>query len=104
MPILRELPASSGSLAVALNVLGRTTSIGGVKIYVDGNALLRAVLDADADADGAVTLAELGAVDVAGLGYAVGQYSEVTTLADFVAFLTQTLGHVDGEGHCQVDI
>jgi hypothetical protein len=34
----------------------------------------------------------------------VGQYSDVTTLADFVGFLTQTLGHVDGEGHCQVDL
>jgi len=64
----------------------------------------QAIVDADTDADGEVTLAELEAVDVAGLGYTVGQYSEVTNLAEFVTFLTRTLGHVDGEGHCQVDL
>ena len=64
----------------------------------------QAIADADADADGVVTLAELEAVPVATLGYQVGQYSEVTNLAQFVGFLTQTLGHVDGEGHCQVDL
>ncbi len=85
-------------------------TIHGDHLFYDGleneDAAVRgqAVADADADADGAVTLAELEAVSVASLGYAVGQYSDVTTLADFVGFLTQTLGHVDGEGHCQVDL
>lgn len=64
----------------------------------------RAIVDADADADGVVTQAELAAVAVAPLGYTVGQYSEVTDLGAFVAHLTRTLGHVDGEGHCQVDL
>lgn len=64
----------------------------------------QAILDADADEDGEVTLAELEAVPVAPLGYSVGQYSDVNTLGQFVRFLTQTLGHVDGEGHCQVDL
>jgi len=58
---------------------------------------------ADADADGAITRAELEAVDVAQTGYGVGQYSEVTDLWSFVEHLTRTLGHIDGEGHCQVD-
>ncbi|MEL6348517.1 MAG: hypothetical protein AAFV53_35750 [Myxococcota bacterium] len=62
------------------------------------------IIDADADGDGDVTLDELSAVSTAGLGYRVGQYSEVTDLGAFVTFLTRTLGHVDGEGHCQVDL
>jgi hypothetical protein len=57
---------------------------------------------ADADADGEVTRAELEAVDVATTGHGVGQYSDVTNLWLYVEHLTQTLGHIDGEGHCQV--
>ena len=57
---------------------------------------------ADADADGTITRAELEAVDVAQTGYGVGQYSDVTDLWAFVEHLTRTLGHIDGEGHCQV--
>lgn len=62
------------------------------------------ILQADADGDGSVTLDELSAVSIAGLGHTVGQYSEVTDLAAFVTHLTRTLGHVDGEGHCEVDL
>ncbi len=58
---------------------------------------------ADADADGSITREELEAVDIATTGYGVGQYSEVTNLWQFVEHLTRTLGHIDGEGHCQVD-
>lgn len=64
----------------------------------------QALVDADTDGDGAVTMAELEAVDVAPLGYSVGQYSDVTDLGAFTTFLMGTLGHVDGEGHCQVDL
>ncbi len=70
----------------------------------DANVRGEAIVNADQDGDGAVTQSELAAVSVAELGYAVGQYSEVTHLADFIAFLTQTVGHVDGEGHCAVDL
>ena len=85
-------------------------TIHGDHLFYDGleaaDAVIRgqAFVDADADGDGEVTLAELGDVDVASLGYSVGQYSSVTDLAGFVTFLTQTLGHVDGEGHCQVNL
>lgn len=64
----------------------------------------QAIVDADADADGEVTMDELEAVSVAELGYDVGSRSEVTDLGAFVAYLSQTLGHVDGEGHCQVEM
>ncbi|MCB9792055.1 MAG: hypothetical protein H6741_04955 [Alphaproteobacteria bacterium] len=63
-----------------------------------------ALLDADADADGDLTLEELAEVPVAPLGYGVGPYSEVSDLRGFVTHLTRTLGHVDGEGHCEVDL
>jgi hypothetical protein len=85
-------------------------TIHGDHLFYDGlenpDAVVRglAIFESDADGDGKVTMAELDAVSVAPLGYEVGQYSAVTTLGDFVAFLTQTLGHVDGEGHCQVDL
>ena len=85
-------------------------TIHGDHLFYDGlenpDALLRGqpIVDADADGDGVVTQDELAAVDVAGLGYAVGQHSEVSDLGGFVDVLTQTLGQVDGEGHCQVDL
>lgn len=62
------------------------------------------IVDADADEDGSVTHAELAAVSIAPTGYSVGQYSDVTDLDQFITFLTRTLGHVDGEGHCQVNL
>lgn len=69
----------------------------------DAGVAFGVLADADADGDGEITRAELEAVDVAGTGYGVGQYSEVTGLWAFVAHLTRTLAHIDGEGHCQVD-
>jgi hypothetical protein len=63
-----------------------------------------AIADADADGDKDITLDELATVGVAGLGYDVGPYADVADLRAFVTFLTQTLGHIDGEGHCQVDL
>jgi hypothetical protein len=63
----------------------------------------QAIVDADADADGVVTLAELEAVSVEALGYPVGTHTEITHLADFIAQLVSGVGHVDGEGHCYVD-
>lgn len=70
----------------------------------DAQLQAEAWVAADADGDGVLTETELEAVSVAALGYSVGRYSEVTDLRAFVAHLTQTLGHVDGEGHCDVDL
>jgi hypothetical protein len=77
-------------------------AIHGDHLFYDGlenpDAVVRgvAIAEADADADGTVTLDELDAVHVAGLGYEVGQYSDVTTLGEFVTFLTRTLGQPRG--------
>lgn len=95
--------ATGGSSTTELTVHGDHffyDGLDGDDAVVQGSAIVAA----DADDDGEVTLAELAAIDVATLGYDVGPYSDVTTLADFVTFLTRTLGHVDGEGHCQVDL
>ncbi|MEZ4235554.1 MAG: hypothetical protein R3F59_05200 [Myxococcota bacterium] len=62
----------------------------------------RAVLDADTDGDGEITLEELDAVSIPALGYTVGEYSDVLTLRQFVSHLSRTIGHVDGEGECRV--
>lgn len=69
----------------------------------DAEVRLQTLVDADADADGVLTRAELEAVDIASTGYGVGQQSQVTDLWGYVEHLTRTLGHIDGEGHCQVD-
>lgn len=60
------------------------------------------IADADADDSGDVTLAELAAVDITDLeNYQVGNNTSVTTLAAFIAAQVPTLGHIDGEGHCE---
>lgn len=61
-----------------------------------------AIVAADTNSDGTVTQAELAAVSVPALGYGVGSQSDVSNLDQFIASLTRSLGHVDGEGHCQV--
>lgn len=68
------------------------------------DAVLRAqpMVDADGDGDGVVTLDELAVVDVAALGHRVGQQSDITDLASFVTYLVGGVGHVNGEGHCDV--
>lgn len=57
---------------------------------------------ADADGDGEITRAELEAVDIRPLAnYQVGNLIEITDLWRFVAQQTTTIGHIDGEGHCE---
>lgn len=63
----------------------------------------KAVLDADADGDGAVTQAELAAVPLTTLPlgrYGTGGASGVKTLNDFVRALGRSVGHYRGEGEC----
>lgn len=63
-----------------------------------------AIAAADADADGAVTLEELARVDLTTLPstqYGGGDMGRVRTLRDFVTAISATIGHFDGEGHCQ---
>jgi hypothetical protein len=64
----------------------------------------REILAADGDGDGEITLEELETVSIPSLGFGVGEFSDVVTLRDFVEHLTQTLGHIDGEGECRVEL
>lgn len=58
------------------------------------------VASADTDEDGFVTKAELEALDITGQSrYQVGSMP-ITDLWGFVDAQAKTLGHIDGEGHC----
>lgn len=73
---------------------------------VDHDAVLRfaPLAAADADADGEITTAELAAfsgTDFQALDhYDVPAGSEVDNLWDYLSAQIETLGHIDGEGHC----
>jgi len=63
------------------------------------------IADADADADGNVTLDELAKVKLAAIPaergpYGTGSAAGVNDLGSFVAALTRTIGHFRGEGEC----
>lgn len=60
--------------------------------------LFQALADADADADGNITQAELAATDIG--AYDPGSEDGVDDLWAWLVAQTRTLGHVDGEGHC----
>jgi hypothetical protein len=61
-----------------------------------------ALVAADSDGDGDLTRAELEGAQVAPLGYTVGSHAEVSDLWAFLEVQTRSLGHIDGEGHCEV--
>jgi hypothetical protein len=64
------------------------------------NVAFQALADADADADDVITLAELDAVNISGFErYQVGSL-DIANLGDFVRHMASTVGHIDGEGHC----
>ena len=72
----------------------------------DAKVRVDTIANADADADGKITLEELGAVQLAdaqkvpaGL-YGTGSASNVNDLRAFVEALSRTLGHFRGEGEC----
>jgi hypothetical protein len=55
----------------------------------------------DANADGAVTQEELAAVDItAEARYQVGSH-DIKDLWSFIAYQATTVGHINGEGHCE---
>lgn len=68
------------------------------------NVAFDLVAAADTDADGEVTEAELRALDITTqTRYQVGSRS-VTELWSYIEVQTGTLGHIDGEGHCEVAV
>ena len=58
----------------------------------------QALADADADDDGVTTRAELEAADIG--SYDPGSAGDVNDLWTWLIAQSRTLGHVDGEGHC----
>ncbi len=58
----------------------------------------QALADADADGDEAITRAELEAADIG--SYDPGSAADIDNLWGWLVAQTGTLGHVDGEGHC----
>ena len=60
--------------------------------------VFQGLADADADADGEITRAELEAADIGGLD--PGSDGSVDDLWSWLVAQNATLGHVDGEGHC----
>jgi hypothetical protein len=65
------------------------------------NVAFDLVAASDADGDGTVTKEELQARDITGEArYQVGS-RDITNLWDFIDAQTATLGHIDGEGHCE---
>ncbi|MCA9545801.1 MAG: hypothetical protein KC613_15460 [Myxococcales bacterium] len=66
------------------------------------NVAFQALADADADGDGAITPAELAAIDITGFArYQVGSNTAITDLWAFLEAQSRTVGHIDGEGHCE---
>lgn len=64
----------------------------------DPDLVFQALADADENDDGEITPQELGD---RGIGsYDVGNNSEIDNLWAWLVAQSQTLGHVDGEGHC----
>jgi len=58
---------------------------------------------ADVDGDGAVTLAELQAQSLSGqTRYQVGG-RDIDNLHGFIEAQARTLGHINGEGHCEIE-
>jgi hypothetical protein len=65
------------------------------------NVAFDLIAASDADMDGTVTKAELLARDITTEArYQVGS-RDVTNLWDFMSVQTTTVGHIDGEGHCE---
>ena len=68
------------------------------------NVAFDLIATADANNDGTITEVELAGVDITGeTRYQVGSRTEIGTLWAFIEAQTATLGHIDGEGHCEVE-
>lgn len=71
----------------------------------EGGPRFQAYADADANGDGAVTLAEMDAVPLYTIPvekgtYGTGALGNVNTLGQYVRTLARTIGHYRGEGSC----
>lgn len=69
----------------------------------DPRVTFSVLASADADRDGEVTTEELSAFDIRALDSHATGSTGIEDLGAFVAHLTHTLGHIDGEGHCRTE-
>jgi hypothetical protein len=99
------LVVTSGSAATAAQLTFHADHL-----FYDGlqnpDAKMRfdAMANADRNGDRMITLDELAMVDLTTLPtgqYTTGSARNVNTLRDFVAALVTTVGHWNGEGHCE---
>lgn len=67
-------------------------------VAADPQLLFQPLADADTDDDGEITEAELGAADIG--GHDPGN-EDIDDLWTWLIAQSRTLGHVDGEGHCE---
>ncbi len=65
------------------------------------SVVFQPLADADADMDGVITQSELESADIG--SFDPGN-AEVENLWDWLIAQTATLGHVDGEGHCDAEL
>lgn len=67
------------------------------------NVAFDLIATADANTDNTITIDELKAIDITGqTRYQVGS-RPITNLHDFIQAQSGTLGHIDGEGHCDTE-
>ncbi len=103
----------SGVVVTAGGVAEAQLTIHGDHLFYDdllsSDAVLRGanLAMADADDDGEVTQAELSALPLANIPGDQGPYgvaaSDVDDLGGYLEAATRTLGHFNGEGHCEVE-
>lgn len=98
------------NLVVSAGAQARTQlTVHGDHLFFDSlvaeDAVLRATayVAADANGDGEITQAELAAAPVAPTGLDRGGDTSVESLWDYLTAQVRQLGHVDGEGHCDVE-
>ncbi len=67
-------------------------------VAAEPKLVFQALADADVDNDGTISRSELEAADIG--SYDPGSSGEVKNLWTWLVAQNRTLGHVDGEGHC----
>lgn len=93
---------SGGEVKVELTIHGDHLFLDDLQA-ADSDLRFDTIADADADADGEVTLEELSQVDLTTLDsgtYGTGSVPDVNNLAQFITSQVRTLGHFRGEGEC----
>lgn len=85
-----------------------SSSVADVGVDLDSeepNVAFDLVASADSDDDGKVSVDELWETSITGQArYQVGSRDDLVDLWGFMVVQAQDLGHIDGEGHCELDV